>query len=57
MLRLATVPVLLLLAFALPVLGAGPATQNPATMGAAEQVLPPSSSDQPADLGWLLDVP
>ena len=57
MLRRATVPVLLLLAFAFPVMGAGPATQNPAAMGAAEQALPPSSSDQPADLGWLLGVP
>ena len=57
MLRLATVPALLLLAFAFPVLGAEPATQSPATLGAAEQALPPSSSDQPADLGWLLGVP
>lgn len=57
MLRLATVPVLLLLAFAFPVLGAEPVTQNPATMGAEQQALPPSSSDRPADLGWLLDLP
>jgi hypothetical protein len=57
MLRLATVPVLLLLVFAFPVLGAEPATQNSAMMGAEVQALPPSSSNQPADLGWLLDVP
>jgi hypothetical protein len=57
MLRLATVPVLLLLAFAVPVLGSEPATQVPATVGAEEQALPPSPSAQPVDLGWLLDVP
>jgi hypothetical protein len=57
MLRRTTVAALLLLAFAFPVLGAEPVTQNPAPMGAEQQVLPPSSSAQPADLGWLLDVP